>query len=430
MARAKVWVVTSREYLERVRTRWFVIATVFFPIIFGLLLFLPPWLASRSRPSADLPRIAILDATGTTLGTRVAAELNGGLAGDTARTHVRAVSLEALPAAEQAATRETIAGAIRGYLVLDTATLAGRRARYAGTNATVGADMDKLQSIVRTQTLALQLERAGLDPVRSASLTNTRLTLEAERITEHGRGGAARISILFAFGVGFVLYIMIVMYGQAVLRGVIEEKQTRVAEVVVASVSPAELLAGKMLGVGAMGLTQMLVWIGVGVILTKARGVVLAHFGIQGPPLHLPEISVGAAAVLVLFFLLGYAFYAALFAGVGATVSNEQDAQQAQAPVVMLLVATVIFLAPILAAPEGTLAVLLGWLPFSAPIVMPLRMSVVSVPPTQIAGSLLVLAASCYVAVRGAARIYRTGLLMYGKRVTLREAIRWARQAR
>jgi ABC-2 type transport system permease protein len=161
----------------------------------------------------------------------------------------------------------------------------------------------------------------------------------------------------------------------------------------------------------------------------KVRTQVLGHFGIASTPMFMPDISLGSALLLVLFFVLGYTFYAALFAMVGATVTNEQDAQQAQMPVVMLLVVSAFALAPVLTAPESKLAYTMAWLPFSSPIIMPLRMSVVSLEPFDIATSIIILVCSCYIAVVLAARVYRTGLLMYGKRPALREVVRWMRRA-
>jgi ABC-2 type transport system permease protein len=425
----KLLVVTAREYLERVRTRWFFIATVFGPIVFGVLLFVPPWMAARSKASVNLARIIILDATGTKLGNRIAAELNGGLGGDTSLTEVRVVAPARLAEAESLATKQTVAKATRGYLVLDSNTIAGRSARYAGTNATSSADMDAIRRVVRDEVVSMRLERAGLDAFQSAALANMRLDMDAERITDRGRGALAQVSVFFAFGVAMLLYLSILMYGQAVLRGVIEEKQTRVAEVVVASVSAVKLLGGKVLGVGAVGLTQIVIWIVVGFGLMKVRAQVLGHFGIESTPMLIPDISVGSAILLVVFFVLGYTFYAALFAMVGATVTNEQDAQQAQMPVVMLLVVSAFALAPVLAAPESKLAYTMAWLPFSSPIIMPLRMSVVSLEMFDIIISLVILLCSCYIAVVLAARVYRTGLLMYGKRPALREVVRWMRRA-
>jgi ABC-2 type transport system permease protein len=331
--------------------------------------------------------------------------------------------------AESLATKQTIAKQTRGYLVLDSNTIAGRSARYAGTNATSSADMDQISRIVRDEVVEMRLEQAGLDAFQSAALANMRLDLDAERITDRGRGASARVSVFFAFGVAMLLYLSILMYGQAVLRGVIEEKQTRVAEVVVASVSAVKLLGGKVLGVGAVGLTQVVIWIAVGFTLMKVRTQVLHHFGIASTPMFIPDISLGSAALLLVFFVLGYTFYAALFAMVGATVTNEQDAQQAQMPVVMLLVTSAFALAPVLAAPESKLAYTMAWLPFSSPIIMPLRMSVVTLEPFDVATSIIILVCSCYIAVVLAARVYRTGLLMYGKRPALREVVRWMRRA-
>jgi len=425
----KLLVVTAREYLERVRTRWFIVATVFGPIIFGLLLFVPPWMASRSKASTNVARIIILDGTGTDLGKRIAVELNGGIMGDTARTEVRQVAPARMAEAESLATRQTIAKETRGYLVVDSSTMAGESVRYAGNNATSTADMRVIRDAVRTEVVAMRLEEAGLSSFQSSSLAGMKLQLNAERITDRGRGASAQVSIFFAFGVAMLLYVSILMYGQAVLRGVIEEKQTRVAEVVVASVSAVKLLGGKVLGVGAVGLTQVLIWIAVGVTLMKVRTQVLGHFGIETTPMFIPGISAGSAVLLVLFFVLGYTFYAALFAMVGATVTNDQDAQQAQIPVVMLLVFSAFALAPVLASPEGKLGYAMGWLPFSSPIIMPLRMSVVSLEPFDIITSLVILVVSCYVVVFLAGRVYRTGLLMYGKRATFREVVRWMRRA-
>lgn len=429
MAMGKLGIVFAREYLERVRTRWFLIATIFGPVLFGLLLFLPPWMASRSKASTELARIAILDATGVALGKRVAAELNGGIAGDTSRTMVRAIAPDRLADAESTATREVRAKSTRGYLVLDSATIAGRSARYVGVNAASMADMEEIRRVVRDKVIGLRLEQAGLDPAQSASLTNLRVALNAERLTDRGRGASARVSMFFALGVAMFLYMAILFYGQAILRSVIEEKHTRVAEVVISSVSPGQLLGGKVLGVGAVGLTQMIIWVGVGLTMARLRAPILTRFGIDDVPLTLPGISIDAALLLLLYFVLGYIFYAALFAIVGSTVSNEQDAQQAQMPVTLLLVLSVLFVGPLLAAPEGPLGRVLGWLPFSAPVIMPLQMSLISVPASDIAISLAILAASCVAAVWAAGRVYRVGLLMYGKRPSLGEVLRWVRQS-
>jgi ABC-2 type transport system permease protein len=431
VVRGKLQVILRREYRERVFTRWFVFATVFGPIVFGALLFLPSYFASRRTASADVARIVVLDATGTTLGRRVAAELNGGPAGDSSLTRVRVVAdTAALPAAEREAADGVRAGRFRGYLVLDDRSLAGVSARYVGTNVTSLVDMQSLESTVRREVLGERLEAAGLTPGEAARLKGLRLELDAQRLGEGaGTAGSGRLNILFALGVALLLYLTIFLYGQSVLRGVMEEKQSRVAEVVISSVSPTTLLAGKVIGVAAVGLTQLCIWGALGWAMLQVRVAVLRAFGIASLPVILPHISLSALLLLVCFFVLGYLFYAALFAVIGAIVSTEQEAQQAQLPVAMFLVLSIAFVQSVVAEPNGGLAVALGMIPFSAPILMPLRMSVTTVPTWQVVVSLVELALGCWVVVGLSARVYRVGLLMYGKRPRIRELLRWIRVA-
>jgi ABC-2 type transport system permease protein len=426
----KLWAITVREYLERVRTRWFLVATIFGPLVFGLLIYLPAYVAARGRGSVDVARIRILDATGTDLGRAVATELNGGVFGDSSRTTVVTLPPAGIAAAETTATRDVLRREIRGYLVLDAGALAGRGARYAGSNATSLPDMRRIESAVDREVLAAQLRSAGVTAADANRLKRMRSDVRAERITPAGRGGSGQLSILIAISIAMLLYVTIFIYGQAVLRGVIEEKQTRVAEIVLSSVKPTTLLAGKVLGVGAVGLTQMVIWIATSALMARYRGPLLAQMGINAAPVQFPTISAGQLVLLVLFFLLGYTFYAALFAAIGAMVNTEQEAQQAQMPVVLLLVVSIMFLQPVLNSPDGALATNLAWLPFSSPIVMPLRMTAVNVPPWEIGLSLFALSAGCYIAIYIAARIYRTGLLMYGKRPTFREVARWVSESR
>jgi ABC-2 type transport system permease protein len=425
---AKLWAVLVREYVERVRTKWFAIATVFGPLLLGVLIFVPPWLASRSRAAADIARITILDATGTPLGTRIAGELNGGVMGDTSLTEVRIVSQSELARAESLATREVTVGRRKGYLVIDSRMISGRAAaRYSGSNATAQADMQEMRRIIRDQVLAMRLEQLGVAPERTRELARMRVPLELERLTSRGRGGSGQVNVIFAIGVAFLLYMSIVFYGQNVLRGVMEEKQTRVAEVVVSSISPTKLLAGKVLGVGAVGMTQILIWTLTSVALVKLRAPVLQSLGVEVTSFPMPSVTLTDGLALLLFFVLGYTLYAAMFAAVGAMVNSEQEAQQAQWPIVLLLMSSVFVLQPILLNPDGALARMMGMLPFSAPIVMPLRMSVAPVSAIDVILSLASVITGCYIAIWVAARIYRVGLLMYGKRPSLAELGRWVR---
>jgi len=193
----------------------------------------------------------------------------------------------------------------------------------------------------------------------------------------------------------------------------------------VSSVPSETLLAGKVLGVGAVGLTQQIIWVVASVAMFKLRAPLMARLGVPATPFQLPEISIGLAILLLLFFLLGFTFYASLYAAVGSSINTEQEAQQAVLPLLIMLVATAVFINPILMNPTSRTAFVMSILPFSAPIIMPLRLAIGSVPWTDLVLSLVGLALSCVLAVWIAARIYRVGLLMYGKRPTMREMARW-----
>lgn len=424
----KLLAVIRREYLERVRTRWFIIATLFGPLFFSALMFLPALIASRDKGDKDASNIIILDATGAGLGERVSSRMSGGLAGGTSRVQVRTVARESLAPAESLATRETMGERVKGYLVLDTATIAGQRARYAGSNTTALLDMSRLERAVQHEVVALRLERSGVDPEIGRQITDLNVNVATERLTKKGRGGSGQLNFFFGLAIAMLLYITIFIYGLNVLRGVLEEKQTRVAEVVISSVSPSRLLAGKVIGVGGVGLTQLVLWMTVSVLLYKVRQPLLERLGAGGMPLSIPEISFAMGAILLGFFVLGFLFYAGLFAAVGATVNSEQEAQQAQMPVVMLLATSVIFVQNVLLAPDGGLARVLSILPFSAPVVMPLRMTVSAVPPLDIALGLLSVGVGAVASTWLASRIYRVGLLMYGKKPGVGEVLRWVRQ--
>jgi ABC-2 type transport system permease protein len=427
---AKLWAVTKREFIERVRNKWFIIVTVFGPVFFGVIMVLPAYLSVRGMRDVKVSDIRIIDATGTGLGERVKTRLAGGPMGDAMTTQVVVVAPNERAAAESLATKDVIAKVRRGYLVLDSLTIQQQKASYAGRNASSLNEMEVIQNALRSALLGQRLEKEGLDPKRVEALTRIRVQMSAERITDKGRGGSGIGSAIFGFLIAFLLYMMIVLYGQAILRGVLEEKTTRVAEVIVSSVSTDILLAGKVIGVGAVGLLQQAIWLGSAVALYQFREPIFLKLGMPAMPnLPLPQVPPSLIVALVLFFILGYGLYAALFAAVGAMVSSQEDANQAAQPVVMLLVFSIIFAQPVMINPTSRLAEVVSWIPFSAPVIMPMRMSAVQIPWYELAGTLTGVAVTCALCVWLSARIYRVGLLMYGKRPSMRELARWVRQA-
>ena len=432
----KLLAIITREYLERVRTKWFAIATLLGPVLFLAITVLPVLFISRTKASVESTNITIIDATGSGLGARVAAVLT-----DTSRVAptVTVTAPSDVAAAESLATRGVMDKSRQGYLVLDSLTLQGTTARYAGRNTTTVPDMNRIGGAVDKAVLSQRLEGTGLTQARIDSLTKVDVSLEKTELTDSGREKSGAGSTILGLIVSFLLYMVLVLYGQTVLRSVIEEKTTRVAEVVISSVRPEVLLAGKIIGIGGVAVTQMGVWmasslwIGATVVpmivkrTASSVGTAAADSVARTNTLmsNIPSLSIGLLAALLLFFVLGFIFYSCLYAAVGSTVNSESEAQQASTPVVMLLVLSAVFIQPVALAPQSTLAAVMSMLPFSAPIMMPMRMSLTSVPAWQVAVSLIGMVVACVAAIWFSARIYRVGLLMYGKRPTIGELFKW-----
>jgi len=311
--------------------------------------------------------------------------------------------------------------------------------------------VDAIRGAVRNQVLAYRMEQEGIDPDKVAAFSRFRLAMHVQRIDDEGRENRNRLGQIFlGYAVALLLYMMIVIYGQAIMRSVLEEKTTRVAEVVVSSVNTDVLLAGKILGVGLVAITQVLSWVVLSVAGMRYGGQFLfgeegraaavataaGTAGAGGTPglgilsVGLPPMPLWIGVALFLCFVLGFIFYASLFAAVGAMVNSQEDVQQAATPVMLLLVSSVVFMGPIMANPGSAMARTMSMLPTSAPIIMPLRITLVAVPWFEVVGALAGVAAACAAAIWLSGRIYRVGLLMYGKKPSFSELARWIRYAR
>lgn len=440
----KTWIVAKREYMERVRTRAFVVMTLLVPVLFAGMMLIPMYASVKAGVSSDVRRIRIIDVTGAGVGQRLADALRGdSTARDTTSgPFVETVRPAELAAAEQAAAKDVMkANGLAGYLVLDDSALAGKRARYAGRNASAISDMNRLESATRQAVMMVRLEHAGVNKTTVDEVAKSRLQLETQRLTEKGRGSSGTTGLLGGLVVGVMLLMAIVFQGQTIMRGVIEEKTSRVAEVVISSIKPESLLAGKVLGLGAVGLTQIVAWLFLGTYFTSFFGPIVMKAAGGGAAAAAASSAASpamtafggmAASVLVVtlaYFVVGFVFYATLFAAVGSMVTSDQEAQQALAPVMILLMSGWIFVNPVLMNPNSRLAAILSWLPWASPIIMPIRMGITSVSPASIAGSLAVGVLGSLGAVWLAARIYRVGMLMYGKKPSFAELAKWIRYA-
>jgi ABC-2 type transport system permease protein len=208
---------------------------------------------------------------------------------------------------------------------------------------------------------------------------------------------------------------------------VVQEKTSRVVEIMVAAAKPRALMLGKVLGVGTAGLIQMMAWLGMAFLTMRYRMELLGLFGATGG-FTLPELSLPQAVVILGYFVLGYFFYAALFAAMGAMVSSDQEAQQVQTPVTMLLMIPVLCVNVVTGDPRGAAAEALTMIPFTSPMLMPMRYLLGGAGLGQLLVSTGLLMAGIVAVSLAAARIYRVGILSYGKRPSLRELGRWLRE--
>ena len=413
---AKLAAVVRREYLARVRTRAFLIATLLGPVLMGTLMIVP-FFALRS--GGKVLRVAVLDAGGELQG-EVEEALRTARFGDKPRFDVQPAGRGPVETREAALRKAVVEGRLDGYLDLPPDAVASAKASYYGRTVSNRIDLDLLRARVSEVLVSRRLTAAGIDPGRVEDLTRG-LDLRTVRLTEAGEREDRGVAVLFSIVLLMILYTSILMWGQIVMTSIIEEKGSRVVEVVASGVPPTTLLAGKLLGVGGAGLTQFLVW------SLSLLGVSLAAAGPVAGALSLPEISPLVLVSFVAFFLLGFALYASLYASIGAAVNTVQEAQNFVFPVIIPLVLGLMCFPVVLESPDGGLAVSLSLVPFLTPLLMFLRIVVLTPPAWQILLSLFLLIATIGAVLWVASRIYRVGILMYGKKPTFPELLRWVR---
>jgi ABC-2 type transport system permease protein len=408
--------VAKREYLERIRSKAFLFMTIALPVLMGMS-FGGSFFASKLGGGHKHLVVASNDAA---LAQAVVAEVKS------TKDSQQTTDLLA-PATESdraALTKRVDAKEIDGYLWLQTQP--GKALPDADYVSRGSADLftaSSLESAVNRAVMREQLTQRGLDASAVDGLLE-RVDLKTTQVKEGKTSASDTMKSFFgAYLMVFLLYFVTVFYGMNVARSVVEEKTSRVFEVLLSTTRPESLMAGKLLGVGAAGMTQLGIWFaaalalgGSSIAATLSQGG-LAAFGITGLQL----------AFFVVYFVLGFLFYAALAAGFGASVSNEQEIQQFSMIIVMPLLVGLILMTYILANPSAMPVVLLSLFPPCTPIVMYLRISQQVPPWWQLALSVVLMVAFIWAAIWVASKIYRVGILMYGKRATLPEMVRWMR---
>ena len=432
MTRNKIFIVAKNEFMKRVKTRWFVFTTLLGPIVL-VAFFAVIGFVSASAIQGGESSIFVLDETG-----RIGSQLSDP-DGD--------MTFTVSDASEDELRQQVLAGEADGYLVLPAGLIDGQdTARYYSTEGGgVSSFNFDLRSIIRNTVRTLRLEDQNV-PAEVFEIINAGVALDTIKLSDEGeeQGSSAAYAVVGGI-MGFLIYITMLIYGSVVMQGVIQEKMNRVVEVIVSSVRPFQLLMGKVLGIGAMGLVQMTFWAGLIAAGTMGSGAIISLF-VNTENLNLPDTATQAQVLdavgfqvpdlgpevfifFVIYFLLGYLLYSTLFAGIGSAVEQQQDAQSLMLPVMMPIIISIVFLQAVIEAPNSTLSVVLSLIPFTAPIPMVVRVAMIDVPIWQLAASLTLLAGTFVGAVWVSSRIYRVGILSYGKKPSLKEIIKWMRYA-
>lgn len=433
----KILLIIKREYLTRVMKKSFLMVTFLVPVLFIGMMSLVVYLAVNQGGLGDVKKVQVVDESGWFANKLQSSK-----------------TIQYSFATDYAATKKTFVKNGYDYLLYVPATMNKIQLFGESTPSVInsGKIEDELTRVARSR----RLSEAHID---SAVLANaqTALTVEPKQIGENGETDA---NVMAKYGIGlvcaFLIYISLFLYGAQVMRGVIEEKVSRIIEVMISSVKPFQLMLGKIIGVGMVGLTQFVLWIVLTAVLSTAAGSAVGSkmaamqqvqtaqqvSGVKtamtanadkmepnkvAAVIHSFESLPIAQIVLcfLFYFTFGYLLYSALFAAVGSAVDNETETQQFMLPVTMPLIFTIILSQSVIVNnPDSALSVWLSMIPFTSPIAMMIRIPF-GVPPLQIAASMVLMVLGFLFTTWVAARIYRVGILMYGKKASYKELAKW-----
>jgi ABC-2 type transport system permease protein len=408
-------VIAKRELLERVRSKWFVIITLLGPLGMIALIIVPVLIASSGSAGA---KVQIADATGT-LGAPLATKLTTELAWQVTQVP---------PTTTDDELRARIARSeINGFVRIPKDALDGGEIDYSGDNASSQAVGLQVFAEVNSVVQSARGEHLGLTSTQMDALLKPPV-FRALHTTGETEGASGAATFIIGYILAFTLYFVITIYCVTVMRSVVQEKTSRVMELMCAAAKPRTLLGGKILGVGAAGLIQITAWIVMGGITLAYRDEILGLFGVHGTGASaLPPLHADAIAVFVIYFIVGFFFYSALFAAAGSMVSSEQDTQQVQMPITIILMIGIVCINVVSNDPRSGAAIAMTNVPVWSPMLMPMRYVLGGATLGEVAISLAILVISTFVVIQIAARIYRVGVLMYGKRPSLSEVVRWVR---
>lgn len=423
---SKTGLIISREYFTRVKKKSFLITTILVPIV--IIGFYAAIIAITIKGGNDKTEIAVIDEANLFNGN---IKENGGITfrfikGETEKSFVTKYKEQGFKSFLYVAPLE--AGKKEKVI------LHSQSSESLTTNST-------LEKVVNTAIREKRLSKEGIDPAKYESISKE-VDIENTIDTKDGaKKSIAGIAYGVSFACGILIYMMMIIYGTQVMRGVTEEKTNRIAEVIVSSVKPFQLMMGKIIGIGAVGLTQFAIWIILILAMQLAIPLIFPDMLEQmNAATNNPESMSMATEVIqgfsslplakivlsfLFYFLGGYLTYASLFAAIGSVVSeDQQEAQQLVFPVLMPIVLGFVIMTKAINEPNSSLAVFGSLFPLTSPIVMMGRITY-DIPTWQLLVSMALLIGCFLLFTWITAKIYRTGILMYGKKPSWKEMIKW-----
>ncbi len=414
----KVFIIIKREYLARVRTKGFILSTILTPLLLASTIVIPMLFVDRS--SAKNYRLIILDQTNDQpLYTRTEQLLTeNNQKGDKYEIVREALTADKIEERKQILNADLKAEKINGYVVLPSDFLSSGKLQLRVRNVNDFSNNRRIENAFNAAVIEQRMIRAGVNPAQASAINKE---VHLDFIDEKGEKESGMAKWGLSFLLAIILYVTILIYGLQVMQGVIEEKQSRIIEVLLSSVKPFQLMLGKVIGIGSVSLTQVTVWaLSLGLVSAIAAAQALA-FG----SFKLPAIPFSLLFFFIIYYILGYFLFATLYAIVGSMVSSQEDGQQAQMPITLLVALPMTLATFIMTKPDSTLSTVLSLIPFFAPILMFMRITVQQPPMWQIVLSIVLMLLTIWGAVWVAAKIYRVGVLMYGKRPSLPELVKW-----
>lgn len=424
----KLFLIFKREYITRVRTKSFIISTILAPVAIILLIAIPIILQLTETEKRQV--IGVRDNTGTVV-TRL---IESNPDRYTAAPLVDIDSLRSL----------VLNGNLDGYIIItEDHVISGSEVELLYTGSGGMGLISEIRSDIRMALQNERLDRAEVGDVVKDILA-MRTQLRTRKITPEGEETQDTLALfMIGYIMCFIIYGAMFGYGAIIMRSVIEEKTNRIIEVITSSVRPFELLMGKVLGVGALGLTQFMIWSLSAAGLLAIAGPITAMImgnrvdsstmtadqvaATSELPFEIPSIGAELWITFVLFFLLGYLIYSALFASVGSAVDSESDTQQLMLPIMLPIILPMLFLGRVAQDPDSTFSVITSMIPFFAPMLMPVRVAMTDVPTLEYFGAVILMALTFVGLIWLSSRIYRVGILMYGKKASFKEMAKWIR---